>query len=239
MGVECILIEPVQGEGGYVIPPAGFMRALRDICDKYGILLMVDEVQSGVGRTGTMWAVEHEGIEPDILCFAKGIASGMPLGGIIAKDKVMTWKPGTHASTYGGGPIACASAIATLEVVENENLLERATETGDYIVDRLLEMQERHHTIGDVRGRGLMIGVEFVKDRETKERYGELRHTIAQKSFESGVLVLPCGANTIRFTPPLNISRELVDEGLALFEDAITSAEKLHPYQGRIFAMAD
>ncbi|MCO5185176.1 MAG: acetyl ornithine aminotransferase family protein [Anaerolineae bacterium] len=232
--VAGILLEPIQGEGGYVLPPDGFLTRLRALCDKYGIMLMVDEVQSGAGRTGDMWAVEHEGVEPDILCFAKGIASGMPLGGIIAKDDVMTWKPGTHASTYGGGPVACAAALATLDVIEEEDLLARADETGAYILDRLTAMQQRYYTMGDVRGRGLMIGVEFVKDRETKERYPEMRHTVIQKAFEKGVLMLPCGANTIRLTPALNIGRDLVDEGLDLFESALIEAERLHPYQGHV-----
>lgn len=232
--VAAILLEPIQGEGGYVVPPTGFLRDLRELCDKYGILLMVDEVQTGVGRTGAMWAVEHEGIEPDILCFAKGIASGMPLGGIIAKSSVMTWKPGTHASTYGGGPVACAAALATLDVVEQEGLLQRADEVGTYIMDRLRQMQDQHYSLGDVRGRGLMIGVEFVKDRETKKRYGELRDAVNQLGFEKGVLLLPCGANSMRMTPALNIPYNLIDEGLELFEAALTEAEKQHPYEGRI-----
>jgi 4-aminobutyrate aminotransferase len=225
--VAAVVIEPIQGEGGYVIPPAGFLAGLRRICDQHGILLVVDEVQSGIGRTGKMWAVEHEGVQPDILCFAKGIASGMPLGGIIARDSVMSWKPGSHASTYGGNPVACAAAIGTLEVVEREGLPEQAAELGRHVLERLHEMQQRHPAIGDIRGRGLMIGVEFVRDRESRERDTLLRDTLKQVAFEEGLLLLPCGRSTMRLTPALTIGRTLLDEGLDLFEHALTKAERL------------
>jgi len=221
-----ILIEPIQGEGGYVIPPAGFLTGLRQICDENGIMMMVDEIQSGAGRTGKWWAIEHENVEPDILCFAKGIGSGMPIGGIIAREENMVWGPGSHASTYGGNPVAAASALATMEVIENEGLLAQATETGDYIQSRLRDMQERHPSMGDVRGRGLMVGVEFIKDHKTKERDIELRDALFQRTFEKGLLMIPCGTNSIRMTPPLNIPRNLVDDGLAIFEEALTELEK-------------
>jgi 4-aminobutyrate aminotransferase len=237
--VAGIVIEPIQGEGGYVIPAAGFFKRLREVCDRYGILLIVDEIQSGAGRTGKMWAVEHEEVEPDIVAFAKGIGSGMPIGGIIARDSIMTWKAGTHGSTYGGNPVACASASATLDVIQQEGLLERANEMGSYVINRLLEMQTRHPSIGDVRGRGLMIGVEFVYDRESKTRAPELRDAIKSIGFDDGVLLLPCGRSSIRITPPLNISRALMDEGLTLFEKALTEAEKQHPYRGHSTAFAD
>jgi 4-aminobutyrate aminotransferase len=223
--VAAILVEPIQGEGGYIVPAPDFFPQLRRLCDEYGILLIVDEVQSGVGRTGRWWAIEHEGVEPDIVCFAKGIASGLPLGGIMAKASVMTWPSGTHGSTFGGNPVAIAAAKATLEVIEAENLLARATETGAYIRDHLKAMQRRHPSIGEVRGRGLMIGVEFVLDPLTKTRAKTLRNHIIQEAFHTGLLLLPCSENTIRLIPPLNISPALVEEGLQKFEAAISAVE--------------
>lgn len=224
--VAAIVVEPIQGEGGYVVPSPNFFPRLREVCDRYGIILIVDEIQSGVGRTGKWWAIEHENVEPDIVCFAKGIASGMPLGGIMARDEVMAWAPGAHGSTYGGNPMALASAIATLDVIEQEGLLAKAEETGNYIMDRLRQMQLNHPSIGDIRGRGLMVGIEFVEDHETKKRASALRTAVIERSFDKGLLVIPCGPNVIRMTPPLNISRDLVDEGLHLFEEALTEAER-------------
>ncbi|MCL4868337.1 MAG: acetyl ornithine aminotransferase family protein [Anaerolineae bacterium] len=227
--VAGILVEPIQGEGGYVIPEPGFFKRLREICDQYGILLMLDEIQSGAGRTGKWWAIEHEEIEPDIVCFAKGVGSGMPIGGIIAKNEIIdVWEPGSHGSTYGGNPVAAASALATLQVIEQEGILQQATETGEFIMDALVEMIGRHPSIGDVRGRGLMIGLEFVKDRQSKERAVALRDDIIQTAFLNGLLVIPCGSNSIRLTPPLNVPRPLVEEGLHIFEDALTQAEARH-----------
>jgi len=224
--VAGILVEPIQGEGGYIVPAPNFFPRLREICDKHGILLIVDEIQSGVGRTGKWWAIEHEGIEPDIVCFAKGVGSGMPIGGILAPADIMDWTPGAHGSTYGGNPVAAASALATLNVIEEENVMAQANETGSYIMDALAEIQARHHSIGDVRGRGLMIGIEFVKDPNTKEPAIELRNHIIQYAFQHGVLFIPCGKNAIRMTPPLNITRNLVDDALAMFEEALTNAEQ-------------
>ena len=223
-----ILIEPIQGEGGYVIPSPGFFPRLRQLCDRHGILLMVDEVQSGAGRTGRWWAIEHEDVEPDIVCFAKGVASGMPLGGIIARDEVMAWKSGAHGSTFGGNPVAVAASAATLQVIEEEGLLERATESGNYILDALAEMETKHPSIGQVRGRGLMVGIEFVTDRETKKRGAQLRNHVVQRGFAEGLLLLPCGENTIRLTPPLNIPRHLLDEGLQIFEHVVGEAEAMY-----------
>ncbi|MCA9936998.1 MAG: acetyl ornithine aminotransferase family protein [Anaerolineales bacterium] len=223
-----ILIEPIQGEGGYVIPTPGFFPRLRQLCDRHGILLMVDEVQSGAGRTGRWWAIEHEDVEPDIVCFAKGVASGMPLGGIIARDEVMAWKSGAHGSTFGGNPVAVAASAATLQVIEEEGLLERATESGNYILDALAEMETKHPSIGQVRGRGLMVGIEFVTDRETKKRGAQLRNHVVQRGFAEGLLLLPCGENTIRLTPPLNIPRHLLDEGLQIFEHVVGEAEAMY-----------
>jgi len=223
--VAGILIEPIQGEGGYVVPAPGFFARLRELCNRYGIMLIVDEIQSGVGRTGEWWAIEHEEIEPDIVCFAKGIGNGMPIGGILARRELMSWGPGSHGSTFGGNPIAAISALATLEVIEQEDLLGRAKYTGQYIMDALAEIEARHPSIGDIRGRGLMIGIEFVKDKTSKVRAPVLRTSVIQKAFENGLLLLPCGSNSVRLTPPLNINRKLVDEGLQLFEQVLSEAE--------------
>lgn len=223
-----ILVEPIQGEGGYIVPTPGFLGRLRRICDEYGIMLIVDEIQSGVGRTGQWWAVEHERVEPDIVCFAKGVGSGMPIGGIIARREHMVWGPGSHGSTYGGNPVAAVAALATLNVIEQEGLLARAATTGDFIMSALRDMQTRHPSIGDVRGRGLMIGVEFVLDRESKERAIAMRNTIIQDAFEEGLLLIPCGRNAIRMTPALNISQAMVSEGLQIFEKSLSKAEQIH-----------
>jgi 4-aminobutyrate aminotransferase len=226
--VAGVLVEPIQGEGGYVIPAPNFFPRLREICDKYGILLIVDEIQSGVGRTGKWWAIEHETVEPDIVCFAKGIGSGLPIGGIVARQELMVWGPGSHGSTFGGNPVAAVAALATLEVIEKEGLIAQAEETGSVIMDALAELQMRHPSIGNIRGRGLMIGIEFVKDRESKERAVALRNAIVQKGFQKGLLLIPCGSNSIRMTPPLNIARDLVDEGLQIFAEALAEAEAEH-----------
>jgi 4-aminobutyrate aminotransferase len=220
-----ILVEPIQGEGGYLVPPDGFFPALRKLCDKYGILLIVDEVQSGMGRTGKWWAVEHFGVEPDIVASAKGIASGLPLGACIARESVMTWPKGTHGNTYGGNPISCAAALATIELLE-EKYLANAAEVGQYTLDALAEIQARHTTMGDVRGKGLMIGIEFVKDKNTKEPNEEIREMIEKSAFEHGLLLLGCGRSTIRMAPPLCITKKEVDEGLEVFEEVITMSEK-------------
>ena len=220
-----VLVEPIQGEGGYVVPPDGFFPALRKLCDKYGILLIVDEVQSGMGRTGKWWAIEHWDVEPDIVVSAKGIASGLPLGACIARESVMTWPKGTHGNTYGGNPIACAASLATIDLLE-EKYLANAAEVGDYMKDALEEIQARHTSIGDVRGKGLMIGVEFVKDKNTKEPNEEIRNMIEHTAFEHGLLTLGCGRSTMRFAPPLCITKKEADEGLTVFEEAVTMAEK-------------
>ena len=223
--VAGILVETIQGEGGYVIPASGFYPALRELCDKYQILMIVDEVQSGMGRTGKWWAIEQFGIEPDIVCVGKGIASGVPLGAIISRKSLMTWTKGTHGNTFGGNPIACAAALATIDLIENE-FLSNATEVGEYALDALNEIKNRHRSIGDVRGIGLMIGVEFVKDRETREPDGELRDHIIHLAYNRGLLLLGCGKSTIRIAPPLNVSRSEIDEGLKIFDEAISLAEQ-------------
>ena len=221
------LIEPIQGEGGYILPPPDFFPALRALCDKYGILLIADEVQSGMGRTGKWWAIEHFGVEPDIITSAKGIASGMPLGAMIAREDVMSWPRGSHGNTYGGNPISCAASLATIDLIENE-YLQNARDVGEYTLDALAEIMARHRSIGDVRGIGLMIGVEFVQDRESKEPATALQKEIINLAFERGLLTLGCGQSTIRLSPPLSTSKSEVDDALMIFEEAITLAEAKH-----------
>ena len=220
-----ILVEPIQGEGGYVIPPAGFFPALRKICDKYGILLIADEVQAGMGRTGKWWSIENFGVEPDIITSAKGLASGVPLGAMIARKSVMTWPPGTHGNTYGGNPLACAAANATIDLIQ-EGFMANAAEVGTYTLDALAEIAARHPSIGDVRGIGLMIGIDFVKDKATHEKNGALRDRVSNLAFERGLITLGCGDSVIRVSPPLNITKAEIDEGLKIFEEAVTEAEK-------------
>ncbi len=222
--VAAFLVEPIQGEGGYVVPPDSFFPRLRKLCDKYGILLIVDEVQSGMGRTGKMFAIQHWNTEPDIVCLAKGIASGMPLGAMIARKSVMSWPEGAHGNTYGGNPLSCAAALETIRLLE-EGYIANAAEVGQYTLDALEELAMRHPSIGQVRGKGLMIGVEFVLNRETKERGIAIRDAMIHHAFERGLLLLGCGRNTVRLTPPLNVTTAEIDEGLGLFEEALTEAE--------------
>jgi 4-aminobutyrate aminotransferase len=224
--VAGILVETIQGEGGYVVPAPGFYPALRELCDRYQILLIVDEVQSGMGRTGKWWAIEHFGVEPDIVCVGKGIASGVSLGAIIARKSLMNWTKGSHGNTFGGNPIACAAALATMDLIESE-YMDNSTEVGEYALVALQDVKSRHPSIGDVRGKGLMIGVEFVKDRETREPDDELRDQTIHQAFEGGLLILGCGKSSIRIAPPLNISRTDMDEGLKIFEEAIALAARV------------
>ncbi|GAB4487272.1 MAG: acetyl ornithine aminotransferase family protein [Anaerolineales bacterium] len=222
--VAAILLEPIQGEGGYIVPPAGFFPALRALCDKYGILLIADEVQSGMGRTGKWWAIENFGVEPDIFTTAKGIASGVPLGACVARKSVMTWERGSHGNTYGGNPLACAAALKTIELLERE-YLKNAAEVGQYALDALREIAARRPSIGEVRGIGLMIGVEFVTDRDSKEPAPALRDAVVHRAFERGLLLLGCAKSVIRIAPPLSISKDEIDQGLKIFEEAVSLAE--------------
>jgi 4-aminobutyrate aminotransferase len=224
--VAAIFVEPIQGEGGYVVAPSVFMQELRHICDRHGILLVVDEVQSGVGRTGKWWAVEHTGVQPDMVCLAKGIASGMPLGITMTRAGIMDWVPGSHASTFGGNPVCIAAALATLDVIERENLLVNATAVGNHMLQRMAEWPKKHKVVGDVRGRGLMLGVEFVKDKKTKEYAAAERDRIAELAFERGVLFLGCGPSTIRIAPPLIVTKNEADVALDVLEEAITIVGK-------------
>jgi 4-aminobutyrate aminotransferase len=222
--VAAILLEPVQGEGGYVVPAPHFLPRLRELCNRHGILLIADEVQSGVGRTGAWWAIENFGVEPDIVCSAKGIASGVPLGAMIARKSVMTWAHGSHGNTYGGNPLACVAALETLRLVE-QGYMRNAREVGDHVLLALQAMAKRHPSIGQVRGMGLMIGVEFVADPLTKEPAHELMEAVVHAAFERGLLLLGCGRSVIRIAPPLNIPMALANEALAIFEDAVSEAE--------------
>lgn len=223
--VAGILVEPIQGEGGYLVPAPGFFPALRKLCDKHGILLIVDEVQSGMARTGKWWAVEHFGVEPDIVCAAKGIASGMPLGVMFAREEIMDWPKGSHGNTFGGNPVSCAAALATIDLLEN-GYMQNAAETGQYAKEVLEDVLSHHPAVGQVRGIGFMIGVEFVKDHKTKEPDDKLRDLIVETAFKHGLLLLGCGKSTIRFAPPLSVSRSEVDEAVEIFDYAINMSEK-------------
>lgn len=223
--VAGILVETIQGEGGYIIPPMGFYPALRELCDKHEILLIVDEVQCGMGRTGKWWAIEHFEVEPDVVTSAKGIASGLPLGACIARKSVMDWPRGVHGNTFGGNPIACAAALATIDLIENE-YMENAVVVGQYARDALHEIMAHHPSIGDVRGIGLMIGVEFVKDRKSKVPAEGLTNRVVELAFERGLVLLSCGKSVMRIAPPLCITKEEIDEGLKIFDEAIGLAEK-------------
>ncbi len=223
--VAAIVVEPIQGEGGYLPAPAEFLRELQRICRKNGILLVADEVQSGMGRTGKWWAVEHTGIEPDIICVAKGIASGMPLSAIITRASLMDWTPGAHASTFGGNPVCIAAALATMDLLER-SYIENARRMGEFILHRIGDWPQRHKIVGDVRGKGLMIGVEIVRDQKTKERAHDLRERIVELAFTKGLLVLGAGENTIRLAPPLLIDEEQADFAVRTLEACIAEVER-------------
>jgi 4-aminobutyrate aminotransferase len=219
--VAAIFVEPIQGEGGYVVPPPEFHQKLFDLAREFGILLVMDEVQSGMGRTGKMMAIEHWNVVPHIFALAKGIASGMPLGAMVSQTDVMTWVRGSHASTFGGNPISCQAALTTIELLEG-GLIENAARMGDYLLARLKELQKRFERIGDVRGKGLMIGIEIVKNPGTKEKGIEERNRIIQSCFEKGLLILGCGENVIRLSPPLIITQKEADLALTILEDVLT-----------------
>jgi 4-aminobutyrate aminotransferase len=222
--VAAIVVEPIQGEGGYTVAPDQFLQGLGALSKKHGILLVVDEVQSGMGRTGKMFAIEHSGVEPDIVAVAKGIASGMPLGVASARADLMTWPPGAHASTFGGNPVSCAAALATIALLK-EKLVANAADVGGYLMSRLKALADRHPLIGDVRGRGLMIGVELVRDRQTKERATDERNAVVVAAFSRGLLILGAGKNSIRFSPPLVLTREQADIAVKIFDEALSDVE--------------
>src|SRR5580693_3721199 len=223
--VAGIFIEPIQGEGGYMPAPVEFLQGLQAICRKYGIMLVADEVQSGMGRTGKWWAVDHAaGVEPDIICTAKGIASGMPLSAVIARESVMNWKPGAHASTFGGNPVCIAAALATIELLESKYIA-NAARVGEYIMKRTADWTQKFSNVGNVRGRGLMIGIELVKDQKTKEKAPEMRNRIIDAAYHKGLLILGSGENTVRFCPPLVIDEEQAEFAVKTLEELLEKEE--------------
>ena len=222
--VAAILVEPIQGEGGYLVPPDGFLEGLRALCDRHGILLIFDEVQSGIGRTGKMFASEHWGVRPDIMTLAKGLGSGLPIGLVVAKRKLMEkWKRGAHGNTYGGNPICCAAALATLDLVQHQYAANAAA-VGDYFMKRLRELQPQFECIGDVRGKGLMIGMELISDRSSRAPAAALCQKVLTRAYHNGLILLSCGTSTVRFIPPLMVTRADVDEALLLLTSALREA---------------
>lgn len=220
--VAAVIVEPVQGEGGFIPPHRDFLPKLQSLCRKHGILLIADEVQSGMGRTGRMFAFEHYGIDPDMIILAKGIASGMPISAVVARDDVMRWNDGGHGSTFGGNPVSCAAALATLKLLR-EGLVENAGQVGAHLMEGLKALQRKHRLIGDVRGLGLMVGVEIVSDPASRAPAPEKRHAIIVRAFERGLLTLPCGASTIRLSPPLVASRADADKAVAILDASIAA----------------
>lgn len=223
--VAAIVVEPVQGEGGYVFPPEGYHQRLKALADKYDILFIDDEVQAGMGRTGRMFAIEHWGVKPDMLAVAKGVASGMPLGACVARSSLMDWVPGSHASTFGGNPISCRAALATIELLEG-GLVENSARLGKYMLKEIQKMMPRHRFFGDVRGKGLMIGVEIVKNRKTKEYNKPARDAIIQEAFKRGLIMLGCGPSVLRFMPPLVVTKREIDDALTILDEAVSAVEK-------------
>ncbi len=220
-----IIVEPIQGEGGYVVPDADFFPELRRICDQHGILLVVDVVQSGVGRTGKMWAIEHTGVVPDMICMAKAIGGGLPLGVLVARADLMSWHVGAHASTFGGNPVAIVAALKTIELLEG-GVMQNAAETGAHLMERLRELQQKHKVITDVRGRGLMIGIEIARDAESLEPWTALRDQVVLECFNRGVVVQGAGESAIRFSPPLIIDLEQADFAVHVLDESIEAAMK-------------
>ena len=219
--VAAVLVEPIQGEGGYLVPPAGFLAGLRELCDRHGILLIFDEVQSGIGRTGKMFACQHWGVEPDIMTLAKGLGSGVPIGMVVAKRGIMQkWTRGAHGNTFGGNPICCAAALATLELVEKQYCA-NAAKVGDYFMGKLAALAGKYSLIGEIRGKGLMIGMELISDRATRAPARKLCDALITRAFHNGLILLSCGQSTVRFMPPLMIAEAHVDEAVELLERSI------------------
>ncbi len=224
--VAAVFVEAIQGEGGYIVPPVGWLSKLAELCKRHDILLVADEIQSGMGRTGKMFAVEHWGVEPDMICMAKALASGMPIAAMIARRELMRWPPGSHGSTFGGNPVCCAAAHATLDVLEEERLLDNATRIGAYLMAKLADLAESSRLIGDVRGRGLMIGVELVQDKVTRKKAVREAEQVMLGCFKRGLLTLTCGPNSIRFSPPLIITEAEADTAFQIFAEAVMEVEK-------------
>jgi len=224
--VAAIVFEPIQGEGGYVVPPPDYFRRLKKLADQNGLLTVADEVQSGIGRTGKWFAIEHWNVEPDIVCSAKALASGLPISATIASARVMDWPGGSHASTFGGNPLSCAAALAVIDVIREEKLLDNANKQGSYILKRLSEFGEQNPIVGDVRGKGLMIGVELVEDKESKKPATEKAREVMIRSWKHGVAIVTCGVSTLRLAPPLTIQRGQLDGALDIVEDVVNEVAK-------------
>jgi len=221
-----LVVEPIQGEAGYIVPPDEFMPRLEKACREHGLLLIVDEVQTGFGRTGRMFACEHYGVEPDILCLSKALAAGLPMGATVARAEVADWQEGAHSNTFGGNLLACAAALANIEVIEEEKLWERAAHLGEHALKRLRELMEESRIVGDVRGKGLMIGVELVRDKTTRAKAIKETEQVTVEAFKRGLILLPVGHNCIRVAPPLNIPNDLLDRGLDILVEAVKVVEK-------------
>jgi len=224
--VAAALIEPIQGEGGYVVPPPEYHKRLKKLYDKYGILYAVDEVQCGMGRTGKWWAIEHFGVVPDIICSSKALGGGISLGATIGRAEIFDWDAGSHCTTLGGTPVACEASLATIRVIEKEKLMENATRIGDHVMKRMREVMETSDIVGDVRGKGLMIGVEIVKDKKSKARFGEGSHDIIHKAWKKGVVAIGAGENCFRIAPPLVITKDQADFGVDVLTECIKEVEK-------------
>jgi 4-aminobutyrate aminotransferase len=225
--VAAVVVEPIQGEGGYIVPPKAFLQGLRELTRQHGMMLVLDEVQSGMGRTGKMFAAEHFDVKGDVVNIAKGIASGLPLGITCARADVMSWPPGAHASTFGGNPVSCAAALVTIKLLR-EQFVQNAASVGEHLMNGLRALQDKHPIVGDVRGRGLMVGVELVRDRKTKERAADERNAVVQAMFRRGVLILGAGRNAVRFAPPLVLSKTQADDVLRVFDEALTEVSEAH-----------
>jgi 4-aminobutyrate aminotransferase len=219
-----VFVEPILGEGGYVVPPAEFHRKLKKFTKQHGILLVADEIQSGMGRTGKFLAIEHFGVEPDVVLLAKGLASGLPLGAVIARKKIMDWEPGTHGSTFGGNPVSCEASLATLDLLE-DGLMVNASKIGTYLLSKLKKLKKTHPVMADVRGIGLMIGAEFITDKKSRQPASLIVKEIVNDAFKKGLLLLPCGESVIRFSPPLLVDRDFVDKSLNIFLNVLSSKD--------------
>jgi len=224
--VAAIIVEPIQGEGGYIVPPPEFLPALKALAREFEILLIADEIQSGSGRTGKFFAIDHWQVEPDIICLAKGIASGLPIGIMVARDDVLTWEPGAHGTTFGGNPLSCVAALETIDLLKN-GLMDNAAQLGSWTLNELETMKDQYEFVGDVRGKGLMIGLEIVKDERTKAPDPELRKKIIKTAYERGLLLLECGTSSIRICPPLVLNRDEAELGLSILRESIKEASTL------------
>jgi 4-aminobutyrate aminotransferase len=224
--VAGFVFEPIQGEGGYVVPPPDYFQRIQKLADKYGLLLIADEVQSGIGRTGKWFAIDHWKTEPDIICIAKALASGLPLSATVSRARLMDWEAGSHASTFGGNPLACVAAMKVLEIIKEQKLLENAEKQGNYIMKWLRDIKEEHEIVGDVRGKGLMIGIEFVEDKESKKVGPDQAREVMLRCWRRGIAIVTCGVSTLRLVPPLTITQDLVDSSLEIIGDVIKEVDE-------------